>query len=258
VLDEADRILDLGFKAAVNSILDHLPRERQTMLFSATQTKSVKDLARLSLTNPEYVSTKDYSACPTPTDLDQHYMMVNLEDKVDMLHSFIKLHLKSKTIVFLTTCKQVRFIYESFAKLQPGIPLLHLLGRQSHDARTAIYQNFKASNCAVLFCTDIVARGLDFPLVDWVLQLDCPEDVDTYIHRAGRASRHGAKGNALLTLLPSEAAFKDKLVKKGVPIKQRMWNKDLVKSVQKSIASICAEWTAIKYLAQMVLTILRY
>jgi hypothetical protein len=91
VLDEADRILDLGFREQLNSILRYLPSEgRQTLLFSATQTKSVKDLARLSLSRPEYVGVHDRDEQPTPQQLVQNYVVTALPDKLDMLWSFIK------------------------------------------------------------------------------------------------------------------------------------------------------------------------
>ena len=110
VLDEADRILDMGFKKTVNAIVENLPRERQTMLFSATQTKSVKDLARLSLKDPEYVAVHEKAEHSTPKNLAQYYMVVPLEKKLDVLFNFIKTHLTAKGIVFLSSCKQVSML----------------------------------------------------------------------------------------------------------------------------------------------------
>jgi ATP-dependent RNA helicase DDX10/DBP4 len=107
VLDEADRILDSGFKRELNAIISQLPKRRQTMLFSATQTKSVQDLARLSLKDPEYLSVHEESVTATPTLLKQIVTTVPLDQKLDMLWSFIKTHLQSKTLVFLSSCKQV-------------------------------------------------------------------------------------------------------------------------------------------------------
>ena len=107
VLDEADRILDTGFKKELNAIISQLPRRRQTLLFSATQTKSVEVLARLSLKDPEYLSVHQESVTATPTLLRQLVMIVPLDQKLDMLWSFIKSHLNSKMLVFLSSCKQV-------------------------------------------------------------------------------------------------------------------------------------------------------
>lgn len=111
VLDEADRILDIGFKKTVNAIVSQLPKHRQTLLFSATQTKSVKDLARLSLKDPEYISVHEEAKTATPDHLMQTAMIVPLEQKLDMLWSFLKSHLNSKTLVFLSSIKQVRLFW---------------------------------------------------------------------------------------------------------------------------------------------------
>ena len=108
VLDEADRILDMGFAQTLDAILSNLPRERQTLLFSATQARSVRDLARLSLVDPEYLAAHADAAAPTPLKLAQSYVTVELQQKMDVVWSFVKSHLKAKTIIFLSTCKQAR------------------------------------------------------------------------------------------------------------------------------------------------------
>lgn len=108
MLDEADRILDMGFTRTLNAIVGHLPRNRQTLLFSATQTESVQDLARLSLKDPEKINVKEAgSSVATPKNLEQHYMVCELHQKLDVLYSFIRTHLKIKAIVFMSSGKQV-------------------------------------------------------------------------------------------------------------------------------------------------------
>ena len=107
VLDEADRILDLGFKQQLDDIISYLPTTRQTLLFSATQTKSIKDLARLSLNRPEYIAVHAEHQEVTPTQLKQNYIICPIQKKLDILFSFLKSHLKSKLIVFLSSCAQV-------------------------------------------------------------------------------------------------------------------------------------------------------
>ncbi len=107
VLDEADRILDLGFAETMNSIIENLPQSRQTLLFSATQTKSIKDLARLSLKNPTYVSVDENASVCTPKNLVQTYVMCEVEEKLNFLWSFIRNHLNQKIIIFFQSCKQV-------------------------------------------------------------------------------------------------------------------------------------------------------
>jgi ATP-dependent RNA helicase DDX10/DBP4 len=251
VLDEADRILDMGFKATLDAIISNLPRERQTLLFSATQTKSVSDLARLSLKEPEYVSVHETATSATPVKLEQFYMVVPLDQKLDTLYSFLRNHLTSKIMVFLSSCKQVRYIYETFRQLHIGIPLLHLHGKQKQTARTDITAKFLQSKNSCLFATDVVARGLDFPEVDWVVQLDAPEDTDTYIHRVGRTARFEKTGRALLFLCPSEEkGMTARLESKKVPIVRVNAKAAKKKDIKIQLQNLCFKDPELKYLAQ--------
>ncbi|KAK9814593.1 hypothetical protein WJX72_008381 [[Myrmecia] bisecta] len=255
VLDEADRILDMGFSASVNAIIRNLPKHRQTMLFSATQTKSVKDLARLSLKDPEYIAVHAEAAAPTPLKLQQAYMVCELHEKVDVLWSFIKAHLKSKVIVFLSTCKQVKYMLEAFRKLRPGVPLRSLHGKMKQAKRMAAFYEFcEAKAGMVLFATDIAARGLDFPTVDWVVQADCPEDVPAYIHRVGRTARYVAGGKALLLLVPSEKdAMLSLLGAAHVPIKAIKMNPNKTQAVTPALQALLSKGNDLKELAQRAL-----
>ncbi|KAI8618851.1 P-loop containing nucleoside triphosphate hydrolase protein [Chytriomyces sp. MP71] len=252
VLDEADRCLDSGFEKSLNAIIENLPSEgRQTLLFSATQTKSVKDLARLSLTDPEYVNVHEASESATPQTLVQRYVVLELPQKLDMLFSFLKTHLKQKIIVFASSCKQVRFIFETFCKLHPGIPLMHLHGKQKQPKRLAIFETFCRKTAVCLFATDIAARGLDFPAVDWVVQLDCPEDVNTYIHRVGRTARYEQAGNALMFLTPSEEpGMMAALEKRKVVVEKIKVNPSKIKSVRQQMVMFSSKDPEIKYLGQ--------
>ena len=144
VLDEADRILDMGFSATLSNIIENLPKERQTVLFSATLSKSVKDLARLSLRTPEYIAIHESATYQTPTRLQQHYMVVDCSEKLDVLWSFIKTHLKQKTIVFLSSCNQVKFVHEAFCRLRPGIILSALHGKVKQEKRLQVPPPFSA------------------------------------------------------------------------------------------------------------------
>lgn len=251
VLDEADRILDLGFRQTVNAIVENLPAERQTLLFSATQTKSVRDLARLSLQDPEYVAVHEHSKSSTPHQLVQSYLVCELHQKLDILYSFIKSHLSCKMIVFMSSCKQVKFTYEAFCRMRPGTPLMALYGRQKQPRRVGIYNDFCRKKSAVLLCTDIAARGLDFPTVDWVVQLDCPEDANTYIHRVGRTARYEKDGKALLFLLPSEEErMLEALKVKKIPIQNIRVNPKKTMSIQKKVEQFCAQDLEMKHWAQ--------
>lgn len=251
VMDEADRILDMGFKTAVDALVEHLPQSRQTLLFSATQTRKVSDLARLSLKSPEYIAVHEAAAAATPSQLQQHYVITPLPEKLDTLYGFIRSNLKSKMIVFFSSGKQVRFAYEAFRQMQPGISLLHLHGRQKQIARLEILRRFAAAKHACLFATDVVARGVDIPMVDWVVQVDCPEDADTYIHRSGRTARYESAGKAILFLDPSEeAGMVKRLEQKKVPIKKVNVREKKKQNIQDQLQNMCFQQYDVKYLAQ--------
>ncbi|EQC31347.1 hypothetical protein SDRG_10949 [Saprolegnia diclina VS20] len=251
VLDEADRILDMGFSTQLSSIIGYLPPSRQTMLFSATQTKSIKDLARLSLNEPEYVAVHEKSTTATPSGLTQNYLVCEVGQKLDVLFAFIKSHLKQKTIVFASTCRQVRFIHEVLCKMQPGVPLMALHGKYKQGKRVDVYYNFLNKPAAVMFATDVAARGLDFPNVDWVVQLDAPEDVANYIHRVGRTARYNKNGRALMQLLPSEEeGLLQGLNDAKIPIAKIKVNPQKTASTQGKVASIVAADKDLKLMAQ--------
>uniref|UniRef100_A0A5B7AWX3 ATP-dependent RNA helicase n=1 Tax=Davidia involucrata TaxID=16924 RepID=A0A5B7AWX3_DAVIN len=252
VLDEADRILDVGFKKALNAIISQLPKHRQTMLFSATQTKSVQDLARLSLKDPEYLSVHEESVTATPNRLHQTAMIVPLEQKLDMLWSFLKAHLNSRILVFLSSCKQVKFVFEAFKKLRPGIPLKCLHGRMKQERRMGIYSQFcEEEKRSVLFSTDVASRGLDFnKAVDWVVQVDCPEDVAAYIHRVGRTARYLCGGRSVLFLMPSEIKMLEKLQGKKIPIQFIKANTKRLQPVSGLLAALLVKYDNLQPLAQ--------
>ncbi|XP_029063076.1 probable ATP-dependent RNA helicase DDX10 isoform X1 [Monodon monoceros] len=251
VLDEADRILDMGFADTMNAIIENLPKKRQTLLFSATQTKSVKDLARLSLKNPEYVWVHEKAKYSTPATLEQNYIVCELQQKISVLYSFLRSHLKKKSIVFFSSCKEVQYLYRVFCRLRPGISILALHGRQQQMRRMEVYDEFVGKRAAVLFATDLAARGLDFPAVNWVLQFDCPEDANTYIHRAGRTARYREDGEALLILLPSEEkGMVQQLLQKKVPVKEIKINPEKLTDIQKKLESLLAQDQDLKERAQ--------
>ncbi|CAN8301874.1 unnamed protein product [Cochlearia groenlandica] len=250
ILDEADRVLDSAFKGQLDPIISQLPKHRQTLLFSATQTKKVKDLARLSLRDPEYISVHEESVTATPTSLKQTVMIVPVEKKLDMLWSFIKTHLNSRILVFLSTKKQVKFVHEAFNKLRPGIPLKSLHGKMSQEKRMGVYSQF-VERQSVLFCTDVLARGLDFDkAVDWVIQVDCPEDVPSYIHRVGRTARFNTSGKSLLFLTPSEEKMVERLQEARVPVKLIKANNQKLQEVSRLLAALLVKFPDLQAVAQ--------
>ncbi|XP_057342176.1 probable ATP-dependent RNA helicase DDX10 isoform X2 [Microplitis mediator] len=240
VLDEADRCLDFTFQKSIDAIIEFLPEERQSLLFSATQTKKVKDLARLSLEHPVYISIHEHTKYVTPENLRQNYAVCNINDKLAMLWSFLKQHQNQKIIVFFSTCKQTKYMYEAFCKLRPGIALTALYGRIHQLKRMSIYEKFCKTKRAALFATDIASRGLDFPDVHWVIQMDCPEDTDQYIHRVGRTARFQSDGQSLLVLLPKELKMVDKLIERKIPIKKINISENYLFSPHRKLESFLA------------------
>ena len=205
VLDEADRILDLGFQSTLNAIIAGMPkRVRRCSSRRRRRATSRRWRASPSASRSTSECTSNRRRSATPSKLEHHYMTVPAESKMDPLFGFVRSHLQAKTLIFLSSCKQVQYVHAVFSALRPGVPLLCLHGRQKQMKRLAIYTDFCAKKHCVLLATDVAARGLDFPHVQWVVQADCPEDAATYIHRTGRTARHTASGRALLLLLPSE------------------------------------------------------
>lgn len=127
---------------------------------------------------------------------------------------------------------------------------MELHGRQKQDKRTAIFFTFTEKRAAALFTTNIAARGLDFPKVDWVIQFDCPEDVETYVHRVGRTARYNAGGYSLLFLTPSEQGFAQKLAEKKIVTKQKFLNGTKQLTIKQTLQSLVSENVDLKYLAQ--------
>lgn len=151
----------------------------------------------------------------------------------------------------MSTCSQVRFVYECFCGMQPGVPLLALHGKVKQERRTIIFMDFLRKKSACMFATDIAARGLDFPAVDWVVQLDAPEDASMYIHRVGRTARYEALGRALLILLPNEehTVLKD-LAAAELTLTRLSMNPRMAVSVAQRAAALLAEQPECRLLAK--------
>ncbi|EGB08210.1 hypothetical protein AURANDRAFT_26477, partial [Aureococcus anophagefferens] len=253
VVDEADRVVDMGFAAQVDSLVAYLPQQRQTMLFSATLAgfAGAPEAALSSRLGRLRGLASQPTGAPTPKALDQCRVTCGLEEKMDALYAFVKAHLKCKTIVFVSSCAQARFLLEALRGTQPGVPLLALHGKQSQGKRTATFEDYKRKTAAVLFATDVAARGLDVPDVDWVVQLDAPEDAEAYVHRAGRAARNGRPGKAMLVLLPSEEPrMAELLAAAKIPVKKVAINGKRTFSAAKHVEALVAARPEVKALAQ--------
>ena len=139
--------------------------------------------------------------------------------------------------------------------MQPGIPLLHLHGRQMQTSRLEITTKYARAKFSCLFSTDVAARGLDFPAVDWVIQVDCPEDADTYIHRVGRTARYEREGRAVLFLDPSEKdVMLQRLEHKKITIEEIKVKEKKKQSIRNQLQSMCFKDSSLKYLGQKAFT----
>ncbi|KAG8348878.1 putative ATP-dependent RNA helicase [Trypanosoma vivax] len=250
VMDEADRLLDMGFRETLNSILQQLPQARQTLLFSATQTTDVKMLGQMSLRNQRYVTAHAETAAPTPSTLCQNFLVVELHRKLDVLLLFLKRHPNDKFVVFMSTCNQVRYMYLAFAKIlkKMRIPCMCLTSKMKQFRREEVFLTFCRCKNAVLFCTDVAARGLDFPLIHWSVQYDCPDSAQTYIHRAGRTARAGARGVSLLFLTPRETTMLSFLASKHIPLREIAVRPTLLQESKEIFVALVVQ--GLKYEAQ--------
>jgi len=227
VIDEADRILDIGFEEEMKQIIRLLPKKRQTMMFSATQTRKTEDLARISLKGePLYVGVDDKQTEATSAALEQGFVVSPADKRFLLLFTFLKKNRKKKVMVFLSSCMSVKFHYELLNYVDLPCTCIH--GKQKQSKRTETFFKFCNATEGTLLCTDVAARGLDIPLVDWIVQYDPPDDPKEYIHRVGRTARgEGGTGHALLILRPEELGFLRYLKQAKVPLNEYEfgWNK---------------------------------
>uniref|UniRef100_A0A8D2LBQ1 ATP-dependent RNA helicase n=1 Tax=Varanus komodoensis TaxID=61221 RepID=A0A8D2LBQ1_VARKO len=211
VLDEADRLLDMGFEASLNTILDFLPKQRRTGLFSATQTQEVENLVRAGLRNPVRISVKEKGMAAsntqkTPTRLQNYYMICKADEKFNQLVHFLRQHKPEKHLVFFSTCACVEYYGKALESLIKNVKIMCIHGKMKHK-RNKIFTEFRKLPSGILVCTDVMARGIDIPEVNWVLQYDPPSNASAFVHRCGRTARIGHLGNALVFLLPMEETY---------------------------------------------------
>eukprot|EP00033_Pygsuia_biforma_P000837 GCRY01000974.1.p1 GENE.GCRY01000974.1~~GCRY01000974.1.p1 ORF type:complete len:605 (+),score=181.69 GCRY01000974.1:58-1815(+) len=236
VMDEADRCLQIGFEEEMRQIVRILPKKRQTMLFSATQTQNVTDLARLSLNTPVYVGVHDDKDDSTAMGLEQGYTICPSDKRFLLLFTFLKRNLKKKVIVFFSSCNSVKYHAELLNYID--IPVLDLHGKQKQQKRTSTFFEFCNAEKGILCCTDVAARGLDIPDVDWIIQFDPPDDPKEYIHRVGRTARAGSAGRALLFLLPEEVGFLKYLREARVPLNEYEFALNKLANIQSQLEAL--------------------
>uniref|UniRef100_A0A8C1BU35 ATP-dependent RNA helicase n=1 Tax=Cyprinus carpio carpio TaxID=630221 RepID=A0A8C1BU35_CYPCA len=195
VLDEADRLLDMGFEVSLNTILGYLPKQRRTGLFSATQTQELEKLVRAAS-----------SVQKTPARLSNYYTICRAEEKFNALVAFLRQHKHEKQLVFFSTCACVEYFGKALEVLIKNVSIHCIHGKMKHK-RNKIFADFRALKSGILVCTDVMARGIDIPEVNWVLQYDPPSSASSFVHRCGRTARIGNQGNALVFLLPMEESY---------------------------------------------------
>ncbi|KAL0009606.1 hypothetical protein SO802_011108 [Lithocarpus litseifolius] len=238
IIDEADRILESNFEDEMRQIIKLLPKNRQTALFSATQTKKVEDLARLSFqTTPIYIDVDAGRKKVTNEGLQQGYCVVPSAKRFILLYSFLKRNLSKKVMVFFSSCNSVKFHSELLRYIQ--VDCLDIHGKQKQQKRTSTFFDFCKAEKGILLCTDVAARGLDFPDVDWIVQYDPPDEPKDYVHRVGRTARgEGAIGNALIFLIPEELQLLRLLKAEKVHVKEYEFDQKKLANVQSHLEKL--------------------
>ncbi|OQS05956.1 DEAD/DEAH box RNA helicase [Thraustotheca clavata] len=206
VLDEADRLLDMGFRNDIERILSYLPKERQTLLFSATLPDALKDVKRLALKKDhEYIDTVGQED-QTNTHVNQTVITCPFDQHVTVLETLLQHHIKMasdgyKIIVFFPTARAAGFMASIF--LAAGFPILEMHSRKSQSYRTRTAETFRQKDNLIMFSSDVSARGVDYPGVSFVIQVGLT-DREQYIHRLGRTGRAGKNGEGVLLLCEFE------------------------------------------------------
>nr|XP_020462201.1 ATP-dependent RNA helicase DDX18 [Monopterus albus] len=238
IIDEADRILEVGFEEELKQIIKLLPKRRQTMMFSATQTRKVEDLARFSLKKePLYVGVDDNKEKATVDGLEQGYVVCPSEKRFLLLFTFLKKNRKKKLMVFFSSCMSVKFHYELLNYID--LPVMAIHGKQKQTKRTSTFFQFCNADSGILLCTDVAARGLDIPEVDWIVQYDPPDDPKEYIHRVGRTARGiNGRGHALLILRPEELGFLRFLKQAKVPLSEFEFSWTKISDIQSQLEKL--------------------
>ncbi|ELP93415.1 DEAD box ATP-dependent RNA helicase, putative [Entamoeba invadens IP1] len=221
ILDEGDRMMEMGLAQAMGRIIKFLPKQRRTGVFSATIPDELNKLVIAGCRNPYKILLSTDNI--TPVSLVNEYVIVPYERRLQTLIHYLKTTKDKKIVVFVLTCDQVEYISAVLHSLPQGeIPeekrVLSIHGKAKQIYRDKALERFESLESAVLICTDVVARGIDFVDVDCILQYDPPQDPKTYVHRGGRTARMGTIGHSILFLAECEKAFILLMDRRGVKI----------------------------------------
>ncbi len=221
ILDEADEMLNMGFVEDIETILQEIPEERQTLLFSATMPRQIQNLAQRFMKNPEIIRTKSKEI--TVSNIEQHYMEVQEKLKFDVLCRLLDIQSPELAIVFGRTKRRVDELSEALTKRGYSAEGIH--GDLTQSKRDSVMRQFKDGTIEVLVATDVAARGLDIGGVTHVYNFDIPQDPEGYVHRIGRTGRAGKTGLAQTFVTPREMdhlrlieqIIQRKMIRKPVP-----------------------------------------
>ncbi|HEY4548693.1 MAG TPA: DEAD/DEAH box helicase, partial [Bacillus sp. (in: firmicutes)] len=200
VLDEADEMLNMGFVEDIEKILAETPKEKQTMLFSATMPRRIQNLAERFMKNPEIVKVKAKEM--TVTNIEQYYVEAHEKQKFDVLCGLLDIQTPELAIVFGRTKKRVDEVVDGLIKRGYSAEGIH--GDIPQSKRDQVIRRFKEASIDIMVATDVAARGLDISGVSHVYNFDIPQDPESYVHRIGRTGRAGKKGKAMTFVSPRE------------------------------------------------------
>lgn len=215
VLDEADRMLDMGFINDIKKIIDKLPRQRQSLFFSATMPNNILKLSNSILNYPEKVSVHQTSA--TADTIDQLIYYTNKSDKRALLTDILKNKVLSQVLIFSRTKHGADRLVKNLKKKNIAAVAIH--GDKSQPQRQKALKSFKNKEVRVLVATDIAARGIDIDKLNFVINFDIPNEPETYVHRIGRCGRAGEKGQSISICEPEENIYAkdiEKLIKSSL------------------------------------------
>ncbi|MBR0369611.1 MAG: DEAD/DEAH box helicase [Methanobrevibacter sp.] len=210
VLDEADEMLDMGFREDIELILRHTPKQRQTLLFSATMLDEIKKITKLYQNNPKFIKISD--SRKTIPKIKQFSFKSDDRDKIDDLCKLIEFYDFNLWLIFCNTRRRVDFVYRNLKRNGYKVDSIH--GDMTQKVRDKVMNKFRNGNISILVASDIAARGIDVSEIDVVVNYDIPQNPEDYIHRIGRTARAGESGYAFNIVAPYEANDLVKIRKK--------------------------------------------